>query len=139
MSREDVELVRTMLATFVEVDEGLVDRQRLNEFFSPDATWDLRSFLGWMEEPEFRGLDSFLEFRAGWMQPYDDWSYELEKLLDAGADRVLGTFHQRGKPQGSDSWIEQHYAIVYTVEDGLISRAQVYATPEAALRAAGSE
>ena len=72
------------------------------------------------------------------MEPYDDWSYEPEKILDAGANRVVVTLHQSGKPRGSDSWVEMHYGLVYTVEEGLISRIEFYATPEGALEAAGS-
>jgi hypothetical protein len=44
---------------------------------------------------------------------------------------------QRGRLRGSDSWIEWRYGIVYTVEEGLIRRGKVYATPEEALEAAG--
>ena len=49
----------------------------------------------------------------------------------------MATLHQRGKPHGSDSWVEMDYGIVYTVEKGLISRADFYAPPEKALEAAG--
>ena len=35
------------------------------------------------------------------------------------------------------AWVEMHYGIVYTVEEGSISRAQFYTTAEEALGAAG--
>ena len=47
------------------------------------------------------------------------------------------TLHQRGKPHGSDSWVEMEYGLVYTVEAGLIARGDFYATPAKALEAAG--
>ena len=135
MSQENVELARAALAAFAEVDEGLVDPQRLEEFFARDA---VTTFSGFMEdETTLRGAGEFIEFRAAWMEPYDDWSYEPEKILDAGGNRVVVTLHQRGKPRGSDSWVDMHYGLVYTVEKGLISRAEFYATPEEALEAAG--
>ena len=71
------------------------------------------------------------------MEPYDDLLYEPKRILDAGANRVVVILHQRGKPHGSDSWVEMDYGMVYTVEDGLISRGDFYATPEQALEAAG--
>jgi hypothetical protein len=49
----------------------------------------------------------------------------------------LSRFTSGGKPHDSDSWVEMHYGLVYTVEEGLISRTQFYATPEDALEAAG--
>jgi ketosteroid isomerase-like protein len=119
------------------VDEGPRDVQQLHEYFTPDAVFDLSTFSGWPGEPGIRGLDAFVAFRNTWMEPYDDWSYEAEKILDAGTNRVVTIFHQRGKPRGSDSWIEMRYGIVYSVEEGLISRGQVYATPEEALEAVG--
>jgi ketosteroid isomerase-like protein len=134
MSQENVELVRDALNAFIEVDEGLAGPQRLTEFFAPDGTWDFPDLVG---QSELRDLNDFLEFRATWMKPYAEWRYDVEKILDAGVNRVVATFHQRGKPRDSDSWVEMHYGIVYTVEEGLIRRAELYATPEEALEAAG--
>jgi len=137
MSQKNVEVVRDFLNTFAEVDEGLTDPQRLTEFLAPDVRIDMGGFSALVEGGEVLSLDDFLEFRAAWMEPYDDFSYEAGKILDAGVNRVVATFHQRGKPRDSDSWVEMHYGVVYTVEEGLISRAQFYTTPEEALEAAG--
>jgi len=132
MSQEDVEIVREALNAWIEVDEGLADPGRLAEFMSPDAV-----FMGDVLETDIRGLDGFLEWRAGWIAAYDDWSYSAEDVVDAGSGRVVATFHQRGRLRGTESWVEMRYAIEYTVENGLITRGRVYATPEEALKAAG--
>lgn len=134
MSQENVELVREALATFKEVDKGLADLQRLTEFFAPDGPWE---FVGGPEGGEFRGLEAFLEFRATWAASYDEWNYAVEEILDAGASGVVATFNQRGRPHGSDSWVDLHYAIVYTISRGLIQRAQIYAHTDEALEAVG--
>ena len=78
MSEKNIEVVRQFLATFIEVDEALVEADRLKEYCAPEATITL-------PEPIARELhvDQFIEFRAAWMEPYDDWSYEPEKYLDA--------------------------------------------------------
>jgi ketosteroid isomerase-like protein len=137
MSQENVELVRDFLNAFFEVDEGLADPQRLTEFAAPDWTVDLGTFAALVGRSEIRNLDDFLEFRAAWMEPFDDYRYDVEKILDAGVNRVVATFHQRGKPHDSDSWVEMRHGIVHTVDEGLIRRAEWYATPEEALEAAG--
>jgi ketosteroid isomerase-like protein len=135
MSEENVELARAALNAFAELDEGLVDRQRVEEFFAQDV---ITTYSGFLEEATtLRGPDEFLEFRAAWMEPYDDFIYEPRKILDAGANRVVVFLHQRGKPHDSDSWVEMDYGLVYTVEEGLITRGDFYATPEQALEAAG--
>jgi len=135
LSKENVDLARAALAAFVEVDEGLVDPQRLDEFFAEDV---ITTFSGFLEErTRLRGRDEFLQFRAAWMEPYDDWSYEVEKIVDAGPNRVLVMLHQQGKPRETDSSVEMHYGLVYTVEERLISRAEFYADPAKAVEAAG--
>jgi ketosteroid isomerase-like protein len=135
MSQESVELVRAALNAFAELDEGLLDPERLGEFFAQDV---IATFSGFLEEQTtLHGRDEFLEFRAAWMEPYDDFSYEPVRIIDAGGNRVVATLHQRGKPHGSDSWVEMDYGLVYTVEEGLITRGDFHATPEAALEAAG--
>jgi hypothetical protein len=137
MSRENVEVVRQFLATFIEVDEALVEPGRLHEFFVPDAPLDLSGIFELAGRRETRGVDEFLEWRNAWFAAYDDYIYSAEKILDAGANGVVVTFHQQGKPHGSDSWVEMDYAIVYVVEEGLITRGKVYGTHEEALEAAG--
>jgi ketosteroid isomerase-like protein len=136
VSEENVQLVRELLNTWIEVDEGLADPGRVSEFFAPDPTFDLGDFSEVAGRSEIRGVDEFLKWRAAWIEPYDDWCYSAEKILDAGANGVVATFHQRGKPRGSDSWVEMRYGIGYTVEEGLIAGAKVYTTPEEALEAA---
>jgi ketosteroid isomerase-like protein len=135
MSQTNVELARAALAAFVEVDEALIDRRRLEEFFAPDAIANLSGVLN--EETTLRGMDEFLAWRAAWMEPYEDWRYEPERILDAAGNRVVVTLYQRGKLRDTDSWVEMRYGLIYTVEAGLIRSADFYASPEQALRAAG--
>ena len=130
-----MEVVRQFLAAFTELDEGLVGPERLEEFIAQDAITTFSGF-GFVDQQTLRGRE-FLEFRAAWMEPYDDFMYEPKEFLDAGANRVVVTLHQRGKPHGSNSWVEMDYGIVYTVEEGLIRRADFYAPPDEALEAAG--
>lgn len=137
MAQEDVDLVRAALAKWREVDSGDADLQSLSEFFAPDAPWEFAAVSGWPDNRVFRGPAEFIEFREAWTEPYDEWSYEAEEILDAGANRVLVVFRQRGKPRGSDSWVEQRYAVVYLVEDGLIQRGVVYTTADEAFEAVG--
>jgi ketosteroid isomerase-like protein len=135
MSQENVEIVRAALAAFAELDEGLVGRERVAEFFAQDVIATFSGFLE--EETTLSGADEFLKFRAAWMEPYDDFIYEPVKIIDAGGNRVVVILHQRGKPHGSDSWVAMDYGLIYTVEEGLITRGDFYATPEKALEAAG--
>jgi ketosteroid isomerase-like protein len=132
MSEENVEVVRRLNAAFRGTDP-----HPPSDFLAPDAVWDVTTFEGWPEQGEYRGPDEYAAFIAAWVAPYDDWAYEVEELIDAGDEWVVARLYQRGRPRGGAGWIEMRYGIVYTVEHGLVRRAQVYATVDEALKAAG--
>jgi ketosteroid isomerase-like protein len=145
MSSDNVELVRALWAGMElrvdrnqqDIEQAVEALNRLEELVAPDFVWDLSRFEGWLEENEFRGLDAYAGFLARWVEPYEEWEIGYEDLVDGGSDKVVAVVHQRGRLQGSDSWVEMHYGIVYTVADGHVRRAQVYATPDEALSAVG--
>ena len=131
-------MVREALNAFAELDEGLVGPEQVAQFFGQDPITTFSGFEAFLgRQSTLHGADEFLKFRAAWMEPYDDFIYEPVRIVDAGANRVAVTLHQRGKPHGSDSWVEMDYGLVYTVEEGLITRGDFYAIPEKALEAAG--
>ena len=138
MSQENVEIARAALNAFAELDEGLVGPEQVAQLFGQDPITTFSGFEAFLgKETMLHGADEFFKFRAAWMEPYDDFLYEPVRIIDAGANRVVATLHQRGKPHDSDSWVEMDYGLVYTVEEGLIRRADFYATPQKALEAAG--
>ena len=109
----------------------------LADVLAADFVWDMSTFEGWPEEPEFTGAEELREFVTVWREPWDDWSMQLEEIHDCGDDRVLALLHQSGKPHGSDSTVHLDYGMVCTLEDGLVRRIQAYATLDDARQAAG--
>jgi ketosteroid isomerase-like protein len=61
----------------------------------------------------------------------------LERLIDAGDDRVVALFHQRASGKGSGVPVEWHLALVYDLNHGRVIRMQTYADPAEALEATG--
>ena len=49
----------------------------------------------------------------------------------------MGTFRQRGKLRGTNDWIDMRYAIVYRLEEGMITGGRLYLNREEGLEAAG--
>jgi ketosteroid isomerase-like protein len=131
MSQENVEVVRDALAEFSET------QQPSEEFVAPDFVWDLRSWPVWTGQAEFHGTDGFREFFAEWIDAYEEWTHEAQDFIDVDEHRVVATTVQRGRLRGSESWVELRAAFLYTIEDGLIRRIEVYESPEQALEAAG--
>jgi hypothetical protein len=50
---------------------------------------------------------------------------------------IAASVARRGRLRGSNSWVALRLGILYTLKNGLIPRAEVYASPVEALEAAG--
>jgi ketosteroid isomerase-like protein len=92
---------------------------------------------GWPGPNEFLGVDGFWEFFGSWIEPYAEWAQEIERVLDAGQNRVVVLLYQHGRLRGSESWVDLHYGTVCTVENGAVQRMQAYASHEEAVEAVG--
>jgi ketosteroid isomerase-like protein len=130
MSQENVEVVRRVMNHFTET-------RQLSDLVSSDLVWHLGSWSEWSGPPEFRGRDGFMNFFAGWVDAYEEWTQEVESMIDAGNGHVVVTTRQRGRLQDSDAWVELRASFLYTIENGNLVRGEVYATTEEALEAAG--
>jgi ketosteroid isomerase-like protein len=122
MSEKNVEVVRRMLSEF--------DRtHRLTEAWAPDLVWEVPTYPGARETTVYRGWEGFYQFLEDWISPWEEWEQEFDDVLDAGGNQVVAVLHQRGRLSGSESWVDLHYAALYTLERGLIHRCRVYALP----------
>ena len=100
----------------------------MDQFVAPDGVFD---FPDLPDAPVLRSVDDFIEWRAESAGAFDDWRYDAEKFFDAGANNLVAvTFHARGKLSGSEDWVEWDYGVVYTVEEGLITRVRMYLSQE---------
>ena len=136
MSQENVEIVRrayeAFQAGFARGDPGAV--------FDSEAVAD---HAEWVPVPAFpgpsiyRGRHGFVEFMHIWTEDFEDFSFELDRLIDAGDDHVVALFHQRATGKGSGVPVELHMAAVCDVEDGRVIRMRNYLHPADALEAVG--
>ena len=134
MSQENVEIVRRMFKAF---ETGL-------ERGDPGAGWDtgiVAEDLEWITGipglGPYSGREEWLEFMRTWTEDFEGWSIELERLIDAGDDRVVGLFRQTATGKGSGAPVEMHQGIVYELEGGRVIRMWHYSDPAEALEAAG--
>jgi ketosteroid isomerase-like protein len=125
---ENIEIVRRAIADFAATLEP-------SPLFAADGVWVMSTFRGWPDTAEFHGPDGLRDFFARWVKPYDDWSQEVESLIDAGEGKVVAVMRQRARPRGSDSDVELRYGAIYTVEGGRIPRIEIYASPGEAMEA----
>jgi ketosteroid isomerase-like protein len=136
MSQENVEIVRQGIVAFqsglargdpgVIFDSGIV---------APDAEWIPAPNTAGLR-PVYRGREGFVEFMRTWTEDFE-WSIDLERVIDAGDDRVVAMFHQQATGKGSGATVELHMALLYELENGRVIRMRNFLDPAEALKAAG--
>jgi ketosteroid isomerase-like protein len=127
MSQENVELVREMYETYLGGDP-----ERALQYFHPQVHVDF-TIRG--DAPVRRGREALDEVVRTWVGTWDDYSEQIEEVLDLG-DTICLVATQRGRGKGSGVEIENRFAQLYEVEDGRITSLTMYMDPATALEAA---
>jgi ketosteroid isomerase-like protein len=107
------------------------DQRDLDTFmalFAPDAIWDA-SPVG-MRVVE--GREAIRRTFEDWWQAFEEDERELEEFHDLGNGVTFGVHNRRARPKGSSGFLEQRFAIVTTLADGLVRRATLYTDIDAA-------
>jgi ketosteroid isomerase-like protein len=134
MSQENVEIVRRLYKAF---REGM-ERGDPGAWFDSDEAAD---DLEWIGIPgvglgTYRGREEFVEFMRVWTGEFEDWSIDMEQVIDAGDDRVVSVFRQTARGIGSGVPVELLQGAVNELEGGRLIRVRHYASPAGALEAA---
>jgi len=128
MSRENVEVVRAMWDAFLRGDaEGTLAA------FHPDVVWDGRNLP---DGRVARGVGEVIDHVSRWAAMWEEWTVDLERVVDAGGDQVLLIMRERGRGR-SGMAMDEHHAEIYTVRDGKIVCRIGYSDTAEALEAVG--
>ena len=128
MSQENVEIVRQMWEAFLGDDpsSGLL-------FCDPDIEWDGTNLP---DGRSARGREAIVEHAVRWAEMWDDWTMEPERFIDAGGDKVILVFRERGQSESGLQMDERH-AELYAVRNGKVVYRRGFSDPAEAFRAAG--
>jgi ketosteroid isomerase-like protein len=137
MSKENVEIVRSAYEGFLA---GM-------EHGDPGGAFDAGVFaedFEWIPDPEFTvegevfvGREGFIAFVRMWTEQFEDWSFEVERVIDAGDDRVVALTHQSGTGAESGVPVELDLGQVWELRGGRLARTRNYLTHAKALEAVG--
>ena len=118
MSEENVEIVRRAVEA---VSAGAdVFAQGLA---STEAQWHaVREFPA---AGTYVGPEGFAEFIALWTENFDDWTLQVTEAQDA-ADKVVAFAHQVAVGKASGIRVEMDFALLFTLNDGLITDARAF-------------
>ena len=84
------------------------------------------------------GEQGFEDFLTMWTGDFQDWSIELDRMVDGG-DCVVGFARQTAVGRRSGLPGEQDFALLFVLADGRITCVRVYLDGHDALAAAGLE
>jgi ketosteroid isomerase-like protein len=125
MAEADVETLRRGYAALNRGDLSVVV-----ELLDPDIEWHEPA-----PSPEagtHRGRDGFESFLRGWLESFEDFRVEPERVVERG-DELVVVVRQSGTGRASGLSVETRLAHVWTVADGKAVRWEAVADPEAAL------
>jgi ketosteroid isomerase-like protein len=130
MSQENVEVVRQAYDAFYRGDaDGALAH------FDPEVIVD-GSKAGRPDIGIGHGREHLRRVVTSWVGTWDEWREEIEEMRDLGR-QVLVLTVQYGRSRGSGVEVEAHWAALYEVHGGKITRLDMYDDEAQTLEAAG--
>jgi len=133
MSEQNVEVIRDQ---FEAVNER--DFPRAMDLYAEDVVLVVHSDA-FLDAGTFAGRDAVGRWFGDWFSTFEpDYRFEFEEFRDLGDVVFLAASH-RGRGRTSGAEVHGCTGYLYTLRDGKIVRAELYRSPDEALRAAGLE
>ena len=132
MSRENVEIVRRVYDAVARRDAETV-----RALYDPEVEWDTSRLASeGMGTGLYRGLSGIRTFLRQWNEAWEDSSFDLEELIEAG-EEVVSVVTRKGRGRASGIEVQAPGAVVWTIRGGKIVRVVLFPTRAEALKAAG--
>ncbi len=130
MSQENVEIVRQGYEAYERGDlTGMLaaaDPELITHRAAPQP-----------DAGSWHGREGFLQGFASWIEDFDEFTLAVEELIDANDTQVIARLHQRAVGSESGVPIEADFWFVHTLRGQKVTRLDIYAREEQALKAAG--
>jgi ketosteroid isomerase-like protein len=120
--------VETLRRGYAALNRG--DLSAVLELLDPDIEWHEPAHSP--DAGTHRGRDSFERFLRGWMESFDGFRVEPERVVERGED-IVAVVHQTGTGRASGLEVEARLAHVWTVANGRAIRWEAVPDIDAAL------
>jgi steroid delta-isomerase-like uncharacterized protein len=105
--------------------------------YAPDVVWELTPLgMGVVEGSHLRGHEAIRKLWKDVTEAFDDFESEVEDFHDLGGGVRFGVIVMRGRPHGSDAFVEARGGVVVIWRDGRIARVTGYTDIDEARAAA---
>ena len=132
MSQENVEIVRRWYEVATSKADLLAAMPRTMAFCHPDVEWSAPE-----DGTTYRGREGVRQRLKEWLNSFDDYRYEIHRIIDCGNDEVLVEATEVGRGATSGAEVRSTHYELLTIRDGLIVRIREYYDEGKALEAAG--
>ena len=132
MSQENVEIVRRWYEVATSKADLLAAMPRTMAFCHPDVEWSAPE-----DGTTYRGREGVRQRLKEWLNSFDDYRYEIDRIIDCGNDEVLVKASEVGRGATSGAEVRSTHYELLTIRDGLIVRIREYYDEDKALEAAG--
>jgi ketosteroid isomerase-like protein len=116
MSQENVEVVRRIFEGFQAAIERGDPSVWIAQTVPDDYEWIVPGEV--LGRAVWRGREGFVEFVRTWTEEFEGWSIRVERLIDAGDDRVVALTLQSGTGKHSGVPVEMTLGQIYELKDG---------------------
>jgi ketosteroid isomerase-like protein len=114
------------------------DLEGLLQLYDADCEWNLSNYAGWPERQVYRGREGLAEFFEAWLDPWEDFSYEVKQVVNLPGSRVLVVGYGRGHGRHSGAEVELGpIGQIIDFRGGKVLRVNTYSDVEEARNAAG--
>jgi ketosteroid isomerase-like protein len=136
MSKENVEIVERLFKGFRAAMKRGDPATGLDPgSFAEDFEWIVPTPLD--GRSVWHGREGFIDFTRLWTEQFEHWSVWIERVIDAGEDRVVVLTRQSATGKESGVPVELSLGQVWELETGRVTRIRNYFGQAEALEAAG--
>ena len=132
MSQENVEIAARWYEVATSKAKLLAAMPRTMAFCHPEVEWTVPE-----DGTTYHGREGVRQRLEGWLESFEDYRYEVQRIVDCGGDEVLVVATEVGRGAMSGAEVRSTNYELLTIRDGLIVRIREYYDEANALEAAG--
>jgi len=132
MSEQNVEIARRWYGVATSKADLLAGMPRTMALCHPDVEWSAPE-----DGTTYRGREGVRQRLEEWLGSFEDYRYEIRRIIDCGNDEVLVEASEVGRGATSGAEVRATNYELLTIRDGMIVRIREYYDEDKALEAAG--
>jgi ketosteroid isomerase-like protein len=132
MSQENVEIATRFYEPALSKEELLAAMPKTMALCHPEVEWSAPE-----DGTIYRGREGVRQRLEEWLQSFDHYSYEVQRIIDCGGDEVLVEANEVARGMVSGAEVRSTNYELLTIRDGMIARIREFYDEGEAFEAAG--